>query len=165
MPLTHSTFLEISKIIAGRSTCTRGHVGAVIVQDRRIVSTGYNGAPPDMPHCMDVGCKVDKTLHHVRKITVPVDLRGDWELVPAELGCQRAIHAELNAIAWAARHGVATGGAILYATHGPCLKCAQAILAAGIVEVHFITPYRLSDGVDLLNKANIEVDIRSELER
>jgi dCMP deaminase len=156
MPLTHEHFLEVAQVIAAASTCLRGQVGAVIVQDRRAVSMGYNGAPPGMPHCTEVGCKVDETLHHVRKITVPVDLRGDLELVPAELGCQRAIHAELNAICWAARHGVATDGGIMYCTHGPCLKCAQAMLAAGIVEVHYMTPYRLVDGVNLLNQALVE---------
>jgi dCMP deaminase len=136
MPLDHNSFLEVARVVSNASTCTRGNAGAVIVQDRRIVSTGYNGAPPGMPHCTDVGC----------------DLPGE-----GVYGCQRAIHAELNAIAWAARHGVATDGGIMYATHGPCLKCAQAILAAGIVEVHYIHPYRLTEGVELLDKATVFV--------
>jgi dCMP deaminase len=138
MPLDHTSFLNIAREIANASTCMRGNVGAVIVQDRRIVSTGYNGAPPGMPHCDEAGCLLD-------------------EKMPGLIGCQRAIHAELNAIAWAARHGVATDGGIMYATHGPCLKCAQAILAAGIIEVHYITEYRLLDGRDLLNNALVEI--------
>ena len=147
MPLDHTSFLNIAREIAKASTCTRGNVGAVIVQDRRIVSTGYNGAPPGMPHCTEVGCDVrtvDKSTYPEPPLLI-------------EMGCQRAIHAELNAIAWAARHGVATDGGIMYATHGPCLKCAQAILAAGIVEVHAIKPYRLSDGRQLLQDAQVTV--------
>jgi dCMP deaminase len=127
--LTHDSFLDIARVVSHASTCTRGHVGAVIVQDRRIVSTGYNGAPPGMAHCKHVGNEP----------------------------CETAIHAELNAIAWAARHGVKTLGGIMYSTHGPCLKCAQAIIAAGIIEVHYETPYRLLDGVDLLDNAIIHV--------
>jgi dCMP deaminase len=145
MALDHNSFLNIAREIANASTCTRGNVGAVIVQDRRIVSTGYNGAPPGMPHCTEVGCDVrmvDKSVYDEPRLNVETTS-----------GCQRAIHAELNAIAWAARHGVATDGGIMYATHGPCLKCAQAILACGIVEVHFVTPYRLHDGVLLLAQA------------
>jgi len=144
MPLDHTSFLNIAREIAKASTCSRGQVGAVIVQDRRIVSSGYNGAPPGMPHCTEVGCDVK----------VWDDDSGN---VIENQGCQRAIHAELNAIAWAARHGVATDGGIMYCTHGPCLKCAQAILACGLAEVHVLQPYRIPDGEKLLYKALVPV--------
>jgi dCMP deaminase len=145
MALDNNSFLNIAREIAAASTCTRGNVGAVIVQDRRIVSTGYNGAPPGMPHCTDVGCMlIDYT-------------EADPRLQVIETGCQRAIHAELNAIAWAARHGVATDGGIMYCTSEPCLKCAQSILAAGIGEVHYSNLYRLHDGTELLSKACVHV--------
>jgi len=142
MPLDTTSFLRIAREIAKSSTCTRGSVGAVIVQDRRIVSTGYNGAPPGMPHCTDVGCLLPLTTESPKRL----------ETNP---GCQRAIHAEMNAIAWAARHGVATEGATLYSTHGPCLKCAQAMLAAGIERVYFVHEYRLHEGWELLDKASV----------
>ena len=88
------------------------HVGAVVVKDGRIVSIGYNGSPPGQPHCIDVGCA-------------------------AEDGCLRTIHAEANAVFWAARTGTPLLGATMYATHSPCLTCAQQpIIVAGIR--HFI---------------------------
>lgn len=118
-----------AKLWAGRSTCQRGHVGAVLVVDGRQVASGYNGAPPGHPHCTDIGCDIH----------------------PEVAGCQRSIHAEANAIAFAARHGVPIQGATLYCTAGPCLKCAQLILSAGIAEVIYDVPYRLPDGLNLLN--------------
>lgn len=124
-------------------------MGAVVVQDRRIVATGYNGAPPGMPHCTDVGCDVPPAGY---KLTGPK--YQEFEPLPEE-GCQRAIHAETNALLWAARKGVHTEDGIMYCTHGPCLKCAQAIIAAGIREVYYITPYRLFDGLSLLTQARV----------
>lgn len=132
-PSRNQTYMEVARALAKRSTCQRGQVGAVLVLDRRIVATGYNGSPPGAPHCTDVGCEV------------PV----------AKAGCQRTLHAEANVIAFAARHGQATDGAVLYSTHGPCLKCAQLIASAGISEVHFEQPYRLDDGLRLLDQLNI----------
>jgi dCMP deaminase len=130
-------FMEVAHTFAKRSTCERGQVGCVIVQDRRIVATGYNGSPPGAKHCNEVGCR---TLF-------------------GRTGCQRTIHAEANAIAWAARHGVSTDGAILYCTHGPCLACAQLIASAGIVRVLYDKPYRLTEGVELLDELNIPAGV------
>lgn len=112
-------FMQVAHLFSEQSTCNRGNVGAVIVQDRRIVSTGYNGSPPGAPHCTDVGC---------------------WP----EDGCLRTIHAEANAILWAARHGVPLQGATMYSTHAPCLTCAQAIVQSGMVKLVFDRVYRLA---------------------
>lgn len=127
-------FLEIATIVSKRSTCTRGSVGCVIVRDRRIVSTGYNGSPPGADHCLDVGCEI-----------APED---------SELGCQRTIHAEANAIVFAARHGVPLDGASMYSTHSPCGKCAQLIVAAGITAFYWTKGYRLAR-LDILNDGGI----------
>lgn len=110
-------FLRIAEQVAQRSTCPRAMVGAVIVRDNRILSTGYNGAAPGKPHCDEVGCLVE----------------GDH--------CQRAIHAETNAVAQAARFGIAINGATLYYWDSlgrdaeSCVKCSQVMEAAGIARI------------------------------
>lgn len=134
-PSREDMFFEMAHALRKRSSCLRGKVGAVVVREKRIVAMGYNGAPPDMPHCYDLGCNVLENNH--------------------EAGCQRAIHAEANAIAFAARYGVAIDECAMYCTHGPCLKCAQLIVASGIIAVHYQTPYRLSAGLELLDQANV----------
>ncbi len=123
-------FMHIAVLFAQQSTCTRANVGAVIVQDNRIISCGYNGSPPGQPHCLDVGCD-------------PPD------------GCLRTIHAEANAILWAARTGVSVHEATMYATHEPCLTCAQAIAASGITRFMYFIPYRLGR-CDILWDSGIE---------
>ena len=139
-------FMEMAQVVAKRSSCTRGQVGAIIVLDRRIISIGYNGSPPGQPECIEVGCN-NLVLH-------------DWDderdsYVPVALGCQRAIHAEANAIAWAARHGLPVGGATMYCTHGPCLGCAKLMASAGIIRSVFGIPYRDPAGVNLLTQMGI----------
>ena len=124
-------FMHIAVLFGQQSTCNRAKVGAVIVQDNRIVSCGYNGSPPGQDHCLDVGCD-------------PPD------------GCLRTIHAEANAILWAARTGVSVEGATMYATHQPCLTCAQAIAAAGIKRVVCWIPYRLGR-LDVLHDCGVQV--------
>jgi dCMP deaminase len=119
--------MKIAHAVAERSTCSRLHVGAVIARDSRAVSTGYNGNPAGMPHCQHVG----------------------------DDPCKNAVHAEANAIAFAARHGAPTEGAEMFTTHQPCLKCAQLIVNSGIVRVVYDFPYRVLDGLDLLNVLGI----------
>lgn len=128
-------FIATAFLMATRSTCTRGQVGAVAVQDRRIVATGYNGAPPGNSHCTDVGCDLSA---------------GE------AAGCQRSVHAEANLVAWAARAGVGLAGAMVYATHSPCKKCAELLLSAGIAEFHYSKPYRLG-AAGLLTTSGIYV--------
>jgi dCMP deaminase len=134
-PPREQTYMEMCHVLRKRSTCLRGKVGALLVSDRRIVATGYNGAPPGLPHCFELGCAV----------------KGDNHVA----GCQRAVHAEANVIAFAARQGQRVEGSTLYCTHGPCLKCAQLIICAGIDLVVFELPYRLNDGLELLSDAMI----------
>lgn len=136
-PSRDETFMEIASVLRKRSTCLRGKVGVVIVSAGRIVASGYNGAPPGAPHCFELGCDL-LANHH-------------------DAGCQRAIHAESNAIAFAARGRGGAEEATMYCTHGACLKCAQLIVSAGIVRFVYGIPYRLPEGLELLNDAGIEV--------
>ena len=116
--------------VSMRSTCSRLHVGAVIAYNGRVLTSGYNGTPAGMAHC-DHSFNEDKP-------------------------CTTAVHAEANAIAFAARHGVATEGACLYTTHMPCYACAQLIINAGIVVVSYNIPYRDESGMDLLYAAGVD---------
>lgn len=110
-------FMRIAREVATRSTCPRLAVGAVIVRDKRILTTGYNGSPAGMPHCEDVGCLI--------------------RIVDGRESCQRTLHAEQNAIIQAAYHGVSVRGATVYCTHQPCLVCTKMIMNAGISEVYY----------------------------
>jgi dCMP deaminase len=120
-----SYFMEIAEIVAKRSTCVRRNVGALIVKDRRILSTGYNGAPSGLAHCGDLGC-----LRQERKIA-----SGERH----EL-C-RGLHAEQNAIIQAAYHGVPIRGGVFYSTHLPCSICVKMIINAGIEQVIYLEGY------------------------
>ena len=118
-------FMAIASVVATRSTCLRRKVGAVIVRDRQIISTGYNGAPKGVPHCAEVGCLREK-------LRIPSGERHEI--------C-RGAHAEINAIAQAAATGSTTAGADMYCTHEPCSFCTKAMINAGIRRVHYVFPY------------------------
>ena len=113
-------FLEIAKVVASRATCDRGKNAAVIVKNKRILTTGYVGSPMNMPHCDEVG----HLLHEV------IDENGS-----ISKHCIRTVHAEQNAILQAALHGISTEGATLYAKFEPCFTCAKMIINAGIKRV------------------------------
>jgi dCMP deaminase len=127
-------FMEIAWVVAERSTCERGQVAALLIRGNRIISMGYNGAPKGTPHCLEVGCDVRE---------------GD----PA---CRRALHAEMNAIAYAGRVGTPTNDAEMFCTHSPCVACAQLIVASGVWRLTYALPYRDPHGRDFL-KAHIQV--------
>lgn len=125
--------MQIARDVATRSTCLRRHVGAVLVRDRRILSTGYNGSPPGQPHCTEVGCLMEAGR------------------------CIRTLHAEQNAIIQAALHGVSTHGSTLYGTCRPCSVCARMIVGAGIRRVVFFGTAPEGWSMDVLQGANVEV--------
>ena len=118
-------FLQLARQAATRSTCLRRQVGAVLVRDKRILATGYNGAPRGVAHCLDVGCLREE-------LGIPSGERQEL--------C-RAIHAEQNAIIQAALHGVAIEGATLYTTLHPCVLCAKMLINCGVKEIHYIEGY------------------------
>lgn len=138
-PSRDETLMEVAHVFAKRSTCSRAQVGAVIAVDGRILSTGYNGAPAGLPHC-------------------------DHSFDPADAsGCTTAVHAEANAIGFAAKYGMRTEGATLYTSLTPCLACAQLIINSGIVRVVANGSYRDPSGLHLLIRAHIMVlDERSD---
>ncbi|MGB4482719.1 MAG: cytidine/deoxycytidylate deaminase family protein [bacterium] len=118
-------FMEIARVVARRSTCLRRQVGAVLVRDKHILATGYNGAPAGAPHCQEVGCLREQ-------LGVPPGERHEL--------C-RGLHAEQNAIIQAALHGVTTMGATLYVTCQPCVVCTKMLINAGVKRILFQGPY------------------------
>lgn len=145
-PSWDSYFLEITRVVASRSTCLRRHVGAVIIKDRRILATGYNGAPSGLAHCQDVGC-----IREARG--VPSGQRHEL--------C-RALHAEQNAILQAALYGVSIQGATVYCTTYPCVLCAKMLINVGIREVVVAGPYPDELATSLLEEAGINVRYLAE---
>ena len=134
-------FLEIARLVSKRSTCLRRSVGAVLVKDRRILATGYNGAPSGLKHCSEFGCLREKQ-------DVPSGER-------AEL-C-RGLHAEQNAIIQAAFHGVPIKGSILYATNLPCSICVKMLINAGIEKIIYLEGYPDQLARQLMEEAEIEI--------
>jgi dCMP deaminase len=126
-------FMDIAKDVATRATCDRKHVGAVIVRDNRVLSTGYNGSIPGAQHCDDVGHMME------------------------DGHCVRTVHAEANAILQAARYGVATEGATIYTTASPCWPCFQKIVTAGITRIVFGELYRDNRIHEFAAQAGIEL--------
>ncbi|OUQ60315.1 cytidine deaminase [Tyzzerella sp. An114] len=135
-------FMEIAEIVKTRSTCLRRQVGAVIVKDNRIITTGYNGAPSGLMHCSDMGyCEREK-------LNIPSGQRHEL--------C-RALHAEQNAIIQAANMGVSTQGATLYVTLQPCVICAKMAVNAGIIKIVYKGTYPDELSMRILNEADIEL--------
>ncbi|MDQ2818036.1 MAG: cytidine/deoxycytidylate deaminase family protein [Candidatus Eremiobacteraeota bacterium] len=128
-------FLAISRAVATRSTCSRRSVGAVIVKDKRILATGYNGAPAHMRHC-----------DHTRG----GDLRNGH--------CLRSTHAEQNALAQAARYGIAIAGASVYCTDQPCLTCAKLLINAGLKRVVFEHEYPDDAAMEMFAEAKVAAE-------
>jgi dCMP deaminase len=141
-PTLDEYFMEIASVVAKRSTCLRQHVGAVIVKDKRILATGYNGAPSGLPHCEEVGCLRDR-------MSVPSGERQEL--------C-RGVHAEQNAIIQAAKFGISVDGGTLYSTHCPCITCAKIIINAGIKRVVYGKEYADKNGLKLLEEAEVEIE-------
>ena len=141
-PSIDEYFMEIASVVSKRSTCLRNQVGAVIVKDKRILATGYNGAPRNLDHCLDIGC--------IRKQNdIPSGERHEL--------C-RGVHAEQNAIIQSAIHGVSIESSTLYSTHQPCILCAKLIINAKIQRVVFANSYPDDAALKFLNQANVDVD-------
>lgn len=134
-------FMEIAELVSSRSTCLRRQVGAVLVRDKHIISTGYNGAPRGVTHCLDMGCLR-------QQLGIPSGERHEM--------C-RGTHAEQNAIIQAALHGVSTSGATLYCTHQPCILCAKMLINAGVETIVFRGAYPDKLALELFNEAGVEL--------
>ncbi len=132
-PTWDEYFMEIARQVAQRSTCPRASVGAVIVRERRILTTGYNGAPEGLLHCLEAGCIIEDDH------------------------CQRSLHAEQNAIIQAALHGVSIAGGTIYITHQPCNTCAKMIINAGLKRVIYAGEYPDELARNFLAEAGVEL--------
>lgn len=135
-------FMSIAKLVATRSTCLRRSVGVVLVKDKRILATGYNGAPTGIRHCEETGC-----------------LRENLAVEPGERHelC-RGLHAEQNAIIQSAYYGVITKGTTIYSTHKPCIICTKMLINAGVNKIFFLDGYPDTLADEMLSEANIEVE-------
>jgi dCMP deaminase len=134
----HEYFMGIARQAATRSTCPRKHVGAVIVRDRTVLSTGYNGSIRGLPHCEDVGCEME------------------------DGHCVRTVHAEANAVLQAAKNGVGVDGAEMYTTASPCWNCFKLSANAGIRRIYFGEFYRDARAHQVAAEIGIElIDLRA----
>ena len=140
-PSWEEYFMDIALLVAKRSTCLRRSVGAIIVKDKRVLSTGYNGAPSGVRHCEEVGCLREKLNIESGKM---------HELC-------RGIHAEQNAIIQAAYHGVSLKGASVFCTNLPCSICAKMIINAGINKIYYRSGYADELSQDMLQETDIEL--------
>jgi dCMP deaminase len=136
-------FLRITKEVAQRSTCLRRKVGALLVMDKHILTTGYNGAPSGIQHCLEIGC-----------------LREQLKVPPGERHelC-RGLHAEMNALIQAANYSTKISGATLYSTTYPCSMCAKMLVNAGIKRIVTLSDYPDPFAKEIFSMANIDVEI------
>ena len=139
-------FLEIAALVSKRSTCLRRMVGAVLVKDKRILATGYNGTPRKLAHCAETGCLREK-------LNIPSGERHEL--------C-RGLHAEQNVFLQASLHGVSVRDSILYCTNQPCIICAKMLINAGIKEVVIDAGYPDRMSMDFLDQAGILVRTRKK---
>jgi dCMP deaminase len=135
-------FMEITNLVATRATCLRRKVGAILVKDRRILATGYNGPPKGVPHCDEIGGCLRE------KLDIPSGERMELS---------RAIHAEQNAIIQAAKMGTNIDGATLYVTNHPCFICAKMLINAGVKKIVYRDGYPDTYAEEILKEADVQV--------
>jgi dCMP deaminase len=132
-PTWDKYFLKLAMLVSERATCPRMHCGCVLVRNKRILSTGYNGSIPGDAHCEDDGCMI------------------------IDNHCVRTIHAEMNAILQCSIHGVSTQGASAYITNMPCTNCAKSLIAAGIKEIVIFSDYHDTKAEEFFEIANVKI--------
>jgi dCMP deaminase len=132
--------MEMAELVSTRSTCTRRKIGSIIVKDKQVLSTGYNGAPRGLPHCLDIGCLRDE-------LNIASGTRHEI--------C-RAVHAEQNAIVQCGAK--LAKGSTIYVNVKPCKICAKLIINAGISRVVYQGDYPDDEGLELLREAGVQVD-------
>ncbi len=127
-------FLKLAMLASERATCPRMHCGCVLVKDKNVISTGYNGSIPGDEHCEEIGCLL------------------------VENHCVRTVHAEMNALIQAAKRGHAIDGATAYVTNMPCTTCAKALITAGIKRVVVFSDYHDTMAIDFFSKGKVKID-------
>lgn len=130
--------MNVAKVVACLSTCSSVQVGCVITRDRRIISSGYNGVIGGTLHCTDIDFR-DRKDHH------------DWSL-------KNEVHAEENAILFAARNGIRIEGGNIYCTFSPCIRCAKMIVQSGLKKVFYLNEYDMESSMNFLLKNNVDVE-------
>ncbi|MBN2189606.1 MAG: cytidine/deoxycytidylate deaminase family protein [Candidatus Aureabacteria bacterium] len=134
-------FMEIARLVAQRSTCLRRKVGAIIVKDKHVLATGYNGVPSGLKHCLEIGC--------IRiKNKIPSGQRHEL--------C-RGLHAEMNVLIQSAKFGVSIENSTIYSTTHPCILCAKMIINAGIKKVVIREGYPDEDAVEMFKEAGVKI--------
>ncbi|OON93140.1 MAG: cytidine deaminase [Candidatus Epulonipiscioides saccharophilum] len=141
-PSWNQYFMDIANLVKTRSTCLRRRVGAVLVKDKQILSTGYNGAPTNCRHCIDIGCL---------RLALNIPSGERHELC-------RALHAEQNAITQAAKNGISVRDSTLYVTTQPCSMCVKVLINSGITKIIYQGDYPDSLALELLEEASICVE-------
>ncbi len=142
-------FVEMSQLVSQRATCLRRKVGAVLVKNKKILATGYNGAPSGLVHCLETGCLRDE-------LDIPSGQRHEL--------C-RGLHAEQNAIIQASLHGVSINGSVIYITNQPCIICAKMLINAGIKEIVMADGYPDKMAMNFLKQAKIKVRVAKKSTR
>lgn len=142
-PTWDEYFMEMAMVAAKRSTCLRRKVGAVIVKNKQILASGYNGTPMGLPHCEDVGCLREQ---------LKVPSGKNHELC-------RGVHAEQNAICQAAFHGVSVKGATIYVTNQPCVVCTKMLINAGIERVVYANPYPDELAQEMMGESQMTIEV------
>lgn len=135
-------FMSVAHLIAQRSTCERAHIGAVLVRDNNILATGYNGSPAGLPHCDGPNCLIYKSTHPDGTV---------------EENCMKTIHAEINAIAQAAKNGTAIKDADIYITASPCINCLKVLINVGIKTIYYDKPYKPQYIAELLRLSGVQL--------
>ncbi len=134
-------FMNITRLVAERSTCSRRKVGAIAVKNKRILATGYNGAPRNIRDCLEIGCLRER-------LGIPSGQRHEL--------C-RGLHAEQNVIVQAAVHGISLEGSTIYCTHQPCLICTKMLLNCGVSAVFYAAPYPDPMAEEMFAEAGVEL--------
>ena len=147
-PSWEEYFMEIARLVARRSTCLRRQVGAVVVKEKNILATGYNGTPSGITHCEVVGCLR-------QKLNVPSGERHEL--------C-RGLHAEQNAIIQAAKHGINIADSTLYCTNSPCIICSKMLINAGVRRIVYLEGYSDALSLEMLAESGIEVRTFEEVQ-
>jgi len=145
-PTLDEYFLKMAMLVAERSTCLRRNVGAVIVKDKHLLTSGYNGAPANTKDCTELGCLRD---------TLKIPSGTQHQIC-------RAVHAEQNAIVQAAYHGINVSDATMYCTHTPCIICAKIIVNAGIKRVVTYTSYNDDEFLKLFKEAGVVIEVQKK---
>lgn len=140
-PDNDTYFMQMAELVASRSTCLRRQVGAVVVKEKRVLSTGYNGAPKGLKHCAEVGC---------------VRQQGQIESGTRHELC-RGVHAEQNAVIQAAYFGVSIKGGTMYTTNYPCVLCAKILVNSGIEEIVYRDDYVDELSREILDESGVVV--------